>query len=81
MNEGTLKMIYEVPDEPYLPDYRLDNGKEENSGAWSAFKEFLSENKGLMSAEISDPVSFQRGLQTAFALTRLFLNDALEKSE
>ena len=75
--ENALRLIYEPSDAPYLPNYRFDNGKEADDSAWNEFKAFVMGNTELLSVEIGDPMSFQLGLQRAFALTRLFLSDAV----
>lgn len=81
MNEENagVRIIYEASDAAYLPNFRFDNGKERDESAWNALKEFVAENRGLLSAEIGDPASYQLGLHYAFALTRLFLSDFVQE--
>lgn len=77
--EKTLRMLYEPSDAPYLPNFRFDNGNDGDESAWEDFKKFVTENRSLLSAEIGDPMSYQLGLHRAFALTRLFLSDAVSQ--
>ena len=74
-----VRIVYEASDAAYLPNFRFDNGRERDESAWNALKEFVTENRELLSAEISDPTSYQIGLHYAFALTRLFLSDFVQE--